>query len=254
LASHSFNIWEPVQPFANSPLGAALVYLAALLEIFGGVALQIRKTARAGALALGALFSIFTILSVPAILHAPLTYNPWGDFFEQFSLVTGAIIVYASFAPSGSTWAPKALQAGYYGFAVCVVSFTLEQLFYMDATASFVPAWVPLGRMFWAVATTVAFALAAISLLTGRQASLASTLLTLMLVLFGLIVWLPAAFAAPHDQSVWAGNTQNLAVAAAAWIVADLIRQRRSLRLGKRDLGVVGFRTETGDDFSPVRR
>jgi len=228
LASHDFNIWEPTQPFANSAFGTALVYVAALLEIFGGVAVQVRKTAQAGALALGVLFSLFTLLSVPAILHAPLTYNPWGDFFEQFSLVTGAIIIYASFAPSGSAWAPKALQFGYYGFAVCVVSFMLEQVFYMSATASFVPTWIPPGPMFWAVATTIAFALAAISLFTGRQASLASKLLTLMLVLFGLIVWLPALFGTPHDQTVWAGNTQNFAVAAAAWIVADYINQRRS--------------------------
>ena len=98
----------------------------------------------------------------------------------------------------------------------------------MSATASFVPTWIPPGPMFWAVATTIAFALAAISLFTGRQASLASKLLTLMLVLFGLIVWLPALFGTPHDQTVWAGNTQNFAVAAAAWIVADYINQRRS--------------------------
>lgn len=227
LAWHDFNIWEPTQPLAHTPYREIPVYVAALLEIFGGLAIQWRRTAQAGALALGVIYMTFALLSVPAIIHGPLIYNSWGDFFQQFSLVAGAIIVYASFAPRDAAWAQKAMQIGYYCFAICVVSFTLEQLFYMNVTASFVPKWIPPGQMFWAVTTTIALALAAISLLTGRQALLASKLLTLMLVMFGLLIWLPAAFINPHSQVVWAGNTENLAVAGAAWIVADFLAQRR---------------------------
>jgi hypothetical protein len=51
--------------------------------------------------------------------------------------------------------------------------------------------------MFWAITTTVALALAAIALLSGRSALLASRLLTAMMVGFGLLVWLPAPFADP---------------------------------------------------------
>lgn len=228
LAWHDFNIWEPTQPLGNTPYREIPVYAAVLLQIFGGLAIQWRRTAQVGALALGAIYMIFALLSIPPIIHGPLIYNSWGDFFEQFSLVAGAIIVCASFAPSGATWAPKAMRIGYYCFAICVVSFTLEQLFYLGVTASFVPKWLPPGQMFWAILTTIAFALAAISLLTGQQAPLASKLLTLMLVMFGLLIWLPAAFINPHSQVVWAGNTENLAVAGAAWIVVDFLNQRNS--------------------------
>jgi len=226
LAWHDFNIWEQLQPLGNTPYRDVPVYAAALVEIFGGLAIQWRRTAQAGALALGVIYAIFALLSVPAIVHGPLIYNSWGDFFEQFSLVAGAIVVYASFAPSGAAWAPKATRIGYSCFAVCVVSFMLEQLFYLGVTASFVPKWIPPGQMFWAVTTTIAFALAAIALLTGRQALLASKLLTLMLVMFGLLIWLPAAFINPHSQIAWAGNTENLAVAGAAWIIADFLDRR----------------------------
>ena len=82
--------------------------------------------------------------------------------------------------------------------------------------------------MFWAITTTVAFALAAISLLTMRLALLASRLLTAMLIGFGLLVWLPAPFADPHKLINWAGNAQNLAITGAAWIVADFLSQNRS--------------------------
>ena len=79
--------------------------------------------------------------------------------------------------------------------------------------------------MFWAVITTIAFAMAAIALLTGRCALLASRLLTIMIVGFQLLVWLPAPLADPHKLISWAGNAQNLAIAGAAWIVSDYLSQ-----------------------------
>jgi hypothetical protein len=108
-----------------------------------------------------------------------------------------------------------------------VVSYTLEQLFYLSATASLVPRWIPPGRMFWAIATTLAFALAAVALLSGRLALLASRLLTAMLVGFALLVWLPALIANPHNVFNWTESAQTVAIAAAAWVVADFARQYR---------------------------
>jgi hypothetical protein len=82
--------------------------------------------------------------------------------------------------------------------------------------------------MFWAITTTIAFALAAIAILSGRSAFLASRLLTVMIIGFGLLVWLPALFVDPHKLMNWAGNAENLAIAGAAWIVADFLSQDRS--------------------------
>jgi len=104
----------------------------------------------------------------------------------------------------------------------------LEQLFYLSATADFVPKWIPPGQMFWAITTTIAFALAAIALLSGRSALLASRLLTAMVIGFGLLVWLPAPFADPHKLINWAGNAENLSIAGAAWIVTDFLSQNHS--------------------------
>ena len=118
-------------------------------------------------------------------------------------------------------------RAGYLLFGICVVSFTLEQLFYVSATAEFVPKWIPPGQIFWAITTTIALALAAVALLSGRSALLASRLLTAMLVGFGLLVWLPAPFADPHKLINWAGNAQNAAITGVAWIVADFLSQNR---------------------------
>src|SRR5712672_515815 len=85
LAWHVFNDWH---------LPAYIVYLAAAGEIFGGAAIQFRRTAKAGAAVLGAVYFAFALACVPRIVVAPRIYNSWGNFFEQFSLASGAAIVF----------------------------------------------------------------------------------------------------------------------------------------------------------------
>src|SRR5579864_4947541 len=215
LVWHDFNGWQQIRALGNVPHREILVYFAAAVELFGGVAIQWPRTARAGAVALGVLYFIFALLWVPFIAKEPLVYDRWGNFFEQFSIVSGALVVYATFGRNPSGRPTKAAQIGYLFFSICVISFTLEQLFYLSGTASFVPKWIPPGQMFWAVVTTIAFAVATIALLAQRSALLASRLLTAMLVGFQLLVWLPAPFADPHKIIGWAGNAQNLAITGA---------------------------------------
>jgi len=227
LVWHEFNGWQQIRPLGNVPHREILVYIAAAIELFGGVAIQWPRTAKAGAFALGVIYLIFALLWVPNIVAAPQIYDPWGNFFEQFSLVSGALIVYG-LDQKDSGRAAKAARIGYTFFGVCVVSFTIEQLVYLSGTAQFVPKWIPPGQMFWAITTTIAFALAAIAILSGWFALLASRLLTAMIMGFGLLVWLPAPVANPHKLMNWAGNAQNLAIGGAAWIVADFLNQDRS--------------------------
>lgn len=219
--------WQQIRVLGNVPHPQVLVYLVATAELLAGLAIQWRKTARAGALALGIIFLTFALLWVPSVVREPLVYDRWGNVFEQLSIVSGALIVYASFEREKFARAKKIARLGYTLFGICVISFTLEQLFYLRGTASFVPKWIPPGQMFWAVATTVAFALAAIALLSGRFALLAAQLTTAMIAGFGLLIWLPAPFRNPHQLINWAGNAQNLAIAGAAWIVTDFLRQNQ---------------------------
>jgi uncharacterized membrane protein YphA (DoxX/SURF4 family) len=226
LVWHDFKGWQQIRPLGNVP-HRELAYLTAAVELFGGLAIQFPKTARVGAIALAAIYMCFALLWVPNIAKEPLVYDRWGNFFEQFSIVSGALIVYGTFERRDPNRSAKIARIGYFGFGICVISFMLEQLFYLSGTASFVPKWIPPGQMFWAVATTVAFALAAIALLSRRVALLAARLTTLMIIGFGLLVWLPTLFVNPHLQFNWAGNAQNLAIAGASWIVTDFLMQNR---------------------------
>jgi uncharacterized membrane protein YphA (DoxX/SURF4 family) len=227
LVWHDFNGWQQIGPLGNVPHREILVYVAAAIELFGGIAILWPRTARAGALALGAIYLIFALLWVPHIVATPQVYDPWGNFFEQLSIVSGALIAYGTVSQRDPARAARLARIGYICFGICVISFTLEQLVYLSGTAAFVPKWIPPGQMFWAIITTIALALAAIALLSGRAALLASRLLTVMLIGFGLLVWLPRPFADPHQLINWAGNAQNLAITGAAWIVADFLSQNR---------------------------
>lgn len=212
LAWHDFNDWHPLR---------YVVYTAAAAQIFGGAVIQVRQIAKTGASALAAAYLAFALLCVPQIVTAPRIYNSWGNFFEQFSLLTGAVIVYARLS---SLWSPETLRRiGRILLAICAVSFAVEQAIYLGATADLVPKWVPPSQMFWAVATTVLFALAAVALLANRMAPLAARLLTVMVVGFGVIVWGPLILSDPHNHTNWSENAETFAIAGALWILADLL-------------------------------
>jgi hypothetical protein len=212
LVWHGYSDWPQLR---------YLVYASAAAQIFGGAAIQFRRTAKIGAALIAAAYLVLTLLCVPAIVSSPRVYNTWDNSFEQFSLLTGALIVYARWSPA---WSPETFtRIGRILLGICTASFTLEQAFYMNPTAGFVPKWVPPSQMFWAVATTVLFALAAVALLTNRMALLASRLLTLMIVSFGLLVWAPLVLADPHSHTNWSEFAVTIAIAGVTWILADLL-------------------------------
>jgi hypothetical protein len=218
LLWHDYNDWPQLR---------YIVYAAAAAQILGGAAIQFRRTAKTGAAALGAAYLVFALLCLPGIVAKPQIYNSWGNFFEQFSLVTGAAIVYARLS---SAWSPETFNRIARIFVgICAASFALEQAFYLDATAHLVPKWIPPSQKFWAIATTISFALAAAALLTNRMALLASRLLTMMIVSFGLLVWVPLVLSDSHSHTNWSENAETFAIAGATWILADVLGEYRSL-------------------------
>jgi hypothetical protein len=216
LAWHDYNGWHPPR---------YIVYAVAVALILGGAAIQFRRSAKPAAAVLGAVYLVFALQCVPGIVTAPQIYNSWGNFFEQFSLVAGAALVYARFS---SAWSQETRnRIGRILLGICAASFTLEQKFYLAPTATLVPKWLPPTQMFWAVATTVFFALAAVALLVNRMALLAARLLTMMLALFGLLVWIPLLLSAPGSHTNWSETAETFAIAGTAWILADLLGEYR---------------------------
>jgi hypothetical protein len=219
LRWHAVGTWPQLPGLGNAPYRDLVVDAAAAAALVSGVAMQWRRTAQLGAVVLGVLYLVFAAAWIPRIVQAPLIYDRWGNLFEPLSIFAGAAIAYAAWAPAGSEAIRRIGENGRICFGACVISAALEQAFYLRATAELVPRWIPLGQTFWAIATTIAFALAAAAILSDRQALLASRLLTTMLLLFGLL-WIPTTFAGPRIPFNWYETIETFAIAAAAWVLA----------------------------------
>jgi hypothetical protein len=125
LAWHNYNDWDQLRYILNATDGPVFVYAVAAAWIFGGGAIQFRRTANTGAVVLGAVYLVFALLCVPPIVATPQIYDRWGNFFEQFSLVTGAALIYARLS---SVRTPETLnRIGSISLGICAGSFALEQ-------------------------------------------------------------------------------------------------------------------------------
>ena len=218
------TVWHPVP--ADVPHRATLVYVTAILLLVGGAAVQWSRALRPGLLLLGFLYLLAACLWLPRVIGYPQLIGTWSGFAQQFSLTVAAMTVYAIAAPVGAPWAHPLARAGRVLFGLCAIIFGVAHFLALPQTAVLVPAWLPLGQRFWAIATGIVFVLAGISIFAGIHAVLAARLLAVMLASFGLLIWLPSAIRHPHEHIVWAGNTINLAVTAAAWMMAESLRVR----------------------------
>jgi uncharacterized membrane protein YphA (DoxX/SURF4 family) len=212
--------WQNVGP--NVPLRVPLAYLTAVIELAGGIALLLPRTARAGALTLTIVYSVFTLIWVPKALVNLGNYDPIGNVFEEFALVAAGLVLWATFSPAGSSMARRR-PFFVLLFGICPISFGIVHIIDMPGLLGWIPGWLPPAKMFWAYATTLGFFGAAIAILTGIMAPIAARLLTAEIVIFELLVWIPKLTAAPGNHFLWAANAICIALAGASWVVSDSI-------------------------------
>ena len=218
LAWHEFSsTWQPVPD--TLPQRALFAYAAGAVFVAAGLALVARRWERPAALAVAALSLVFAAGWANRIAGQPTLFATWLGLAEQMAVVLGGLAIVIS---RGGRAGPAAHGLRVL-FGLCLLAFGTAHLLYVKETAAFVPAWIPPGQRFWALATGVADIAAGIALLAGPLALLAARLATAMFLGFGLLIWLPRLIAAPTDQMTWFGNAVNLAIAGGAWAVADMI-------------------------------
>ena len=222
LMWHDADTWQNLQHIWSLPLGVILGGCLMTAQIAGGIGIQFARTARWASAGLCIVYLCFSLACIPDIIAATNIYDRFGgSFFLFLSLLCGAIALYAANEPNGA----RAIVLGrtaHLGLGICAISFTLSQGLLLRDTAQLVPKWLPPNQMFWAILTTVAFGLAAIAVLINRQARLAMRMMTLMLALFGGLVWVPRVIAHPKGHFNWSECVLTFLVTGAAWAVADL--------------------------------
>jgi hypothetical protein len=221
LMWHDSDTWQALAEIWSLPFGSIIGRCLMISQIAGGIGMQYSRTARLAAIILGVVYLIFSVACLPGIIATPTVYAPYSSFFEQLSLLCGAVALFAAVEadPARAVAFGKLARLG---LGVCAISFTLGQIFYLRETADLVPRWIPPNQMFWAILTTIAFALAAIALLINRQARFAARSMTLMLALFGTLVWIPRLIVHPEAHLNWSEFALTLLITGACWMVADL--------------------------------
>jgi hypothetical protein len=222
LMWHDPDTWQNLQHIWRLPFGTLIGGCVMATQIAGGIGMQHPRTARLASGVLGVVYLLFSLACVPDIIAASNVYERYGgSFFQFFSLLCGAIALYAATEANAARTVVFGRLARL-GLGVCAISFTLGQILLPRETAELVPKWIPPNQMFWAVLTTIAFGLAAIAILINRQARVAVRLMTLMLALFGVLVWVPRLIAHPEAHFNWSEFCLTFLITGAAWIVGDL--------------------------------
>jgi uncharacterized membrane protein YphA (DoxX/SURF4 family) len=220
LMWHDADTWQTLSTLWKLPFGATIGGVLMAAQIAGGIALLFPGTARLASVVLAVVYVIFSLACIPGIVAHPATYEHYGSLFEQVALACGAIAVYAT-TESSAAEAAAFGRAARLGLGVCAISFALAQIFYLRLTAELAPRWIPPNQMFWAILTTVAFALAAAGILINVRARLAMRLMAAMIALFGVLVWVPLLIAHPEAHFNWSEFALTCLIAGASWLVAE---------------------------------
>ncbi len=222
LLWHDSASWQNLYHIWSLPLGSIVGECMMVAQIAGGVGVQFPRTERPASMVLCGVYLCFSLACIPDILAAANVYDKYGgSFFVFLSMFFGAVALLAS---TETDEGRGVLLAGVarLGLGLCASSFALGQGLLPGETARAVPKWIPPGQMFWAVATTAAFTLAAAAMLVHLHTRLAIRLMTLMVGLFGLLVWAPQLIGSPKAHFLWSELAETFLVTGAGWVVSEL--------------------------------
>lgn len=217
------------------------VYGAALLLLVAGGGLCFSRMVLPSVLAIGGYHALWTLTGIPPIVANPLSVGSWYGFCEALTALVGTGILYillrwqrqGSELPVGSARAVRVAQVlfglicGFYGWSHFV---------YADYTASMVPTWLP-DRLEFAYFTGLCHLAAGLGIATGVLPRLAAILETVMMSLFGLLVWVPSFWASPRPQwatppaSQWSEVVVNMVLVASALVVVAFLEGDRKARV-----------------------
>lgn len=222
--------WGAQSLLAHIPSRETWVHASALIILAASVGLCFPRTALPSALTIGAYLAIEVAISIPPILSEPLSIGAWYPFCEALTVLVGASILCAilrrkSPGPGMLIASEGVMRIAQVLFGLTCVFYGWSHFVYADYTAGMVPAWLP-GHLAFAYFTGLGHVAAGIAIIFRVVPRLAAVLEAIMMSLFGLLVWVPSFFAQPRPQWAtppehqWSELTVNLALAAAAWLVA----------------------------------
>jgi uncharacterized membrane protein YphA (DoxX/SURF4 family) len=210
--------------------GLSLILLAA------SVGLWWWRTATLSLLVIGGYDVIWMLISVPLVLSHPASIGTWYPLCEALTALVAPCVLYIMLR---SNWDSQRLptpekyilRAAQIAFGLTCIFYGSSHFAYADYTASMVPTWLP-GPLEIAYLTGLGHIAAGLGIIAGILPRLAALLETMMMTLFGLLVWAPTFFmpsppkwaTPPYNQ--WSEVIVNLMLVASAWMIATSLKDR----------------------------
>ncbi len=223
-------IMAPIPP---EVIWAPVGNLVGLILILAGLAIALGKATRIVCYSLAAFLLLFVLLG-----HLPnrLKYHPeilgyWTDTIKLIALVGGALVL-SNFSESNSPLGiidrirPFA-RHGKYLYTFMLVIFGLSHLINVDLIAQIIPEWIPF-HIFWTYLTGIALIGAGLSIFINVKVRLIMHLLTLMLLLWLIVLHLPATIKYPlGDAGLLISLLQVLCFSGTSLFLANLNNRQR---------------------------
>jgi len=227
-------VWQRI-PIDNLPYRSFFAYLTAAIELSCGLGLLFTATLRITVRVLFVFMVLWAILlKLPAVVVVPSLEATWLGFGEIGVILAGAWVLFASH----SGWklrfltGDSGIRSARVFMALCLPMIGLSHFFYSDATAGFVPHWMPFP-LGWAYLTGAGSLAACLGLLFRVMPRLAATAEAAMLGVITLLVWVLPLLAKLDDRTLWTASLISATIALGAYVVADTYRSNTWLVSGK---------------------
>ena len=223
-------VWQPVPGWL--PARTVVAYASGVLMLLLAAGLLIPASRTWSVRILFPYLILWALLKVPDVVTNPRLEGSWLGLGELTLLLSGGwtLFAYLGRVPQGS---PLGFLSGERGarmarilFALSIVPIGLSHLVYVDATAGYVPHWLPFRRG-WAYLTGAGQIASGLGVLFSVLPRVAAWAEAGQITIYTLLVWLPAIVAA-RTRLNWTAFFISWIFGAAAWAVAQNMPAKRT--------------------------
>lgn len=227
-------VWQPVPAWL--PARTAVAYASGVLMLVLAAGHLIPASRTWTVRVLFPYLILWALLKVPDVVTNPRIEGSWLGLGELTLLLSGGWTLFARLGglPQGS---PLGFLSGECGarmarilFALSIVPIGLSHLVYADATAGYVPHWLPFPKG-WADLTGAGQIARGLGVLFNVFPGVAAWAEAGQITLYTFLVWLPAIVAA-RTRLNWTAFFISWVFGAAAWAVAQNMPDRAEISAG----------------------
>jgi uncharacterized membrane protein len=203
------NFVPLLDPF---PAPQVVTFALGLLLLATSIGLFFKRALAVSAITIAVFATAWALVRTSPIVHAPQSIGSWYGFCEAVSMLAGVWTLYGlhrHHSPAGmvTLLTGKIAQRVARGlFGAACLEYGIAHFAFASYSLPFVPTWLP-ARVPLLYATGIFHAAAGAGLILGILPRLAARLEATMIILFGVLVWIPSYFTNPTPK--WAGNLQN---------------------------------------------